>query len=68
MHLVSAVNPHINGRHVKRSANHLARKAGIPAVRSLLPPFVCPGQLWKGCPFVPFLTCLGSRPIVHPSC
>ena len=33
MHIMSAVNVRINGKHVRRLADRLARTAGIPAVR-----------------------------------
>ena len=55
MHIMSAVNPRINGKHVRRSAGRLARTAGIPVVRGLLEPIMGRAQLWKGCPFVAIL-------------
>ena len=48
----SAVNMPTNGKHVRRSANRLARTTGIPAVRGGPEPTVGPSQLRKGCPFV----------------
>ena len=55
MHIMSAVNLRINGKHVRRSADRLARTAGIPAVRGGPEPTMGPAQLWKGCPFVAIL-------------
>ena len=61
MHIMSAVNLRINGKHVPRSADRLARTAGIPAVRGVPEPTMCLAQLWKGCPFVAILN-LPRRP------
>ena len=55
MHIMSAVNLRINGKHVRRSAECRARNAGIPAVRGGAEPTMGPAQLWKGCPFVAIL-------------
>ena len=59
MHIMSAVNLRINGKHVRRSADRLARTAGIPAVRGGPEPTMGPAQLWKGCPFVAILNLPG---------
>ena len=55
MHIMSAVNLHIHGKHVRQSANRLARTIGIPAVRGVSEPTVRPSQLLKGCPVVAIL-------------
>ena len=55
MHIMSALNLRINGKHVRRSVDRLARTAGIPAVRGVPEPAMGPAQLWKGCPFVAIL-------------
>ena len=60
MHIMSAVNLRINGKHVRRSADRLARTAGIPAVRGGPEPTMGPAQLWKGCPFVAILNLPGQ--------
>ena len=60
MHIMSAVNLRINGKHVRRSAVRLARTAGIPAVRGGPEPTLGPAQLWKGCPFVAILNLPGQ--------
>ena len=60
MHIMSAVNLRINGKHVSRSADRLARTAGIPAVRGGPEPTMRPAQLWKGCPFVAILNSPGQ--------
>ena len=59
MHIMSAVNLRINGKHVRRSADRLAKTAGIPVVRGGLEPIMGPAQLWKGCPFVAILNVPG---------
>ena len=58
MHIVGAVNVRISASFVNPSADCFVRIAGIRAAWSMLPLFVGPGQLWKGCPFVSIL----SRP------
>ena len=60
MHIMSALNVRINGKHVRRSADRLARTAGIPAVRGGPEPTLGPAQLWKGCPFVAILNLPGQ--------
>ena len=60
MHIMSAVNLRINGKHVRRSADRLARTAGIPAVRGGPEPTIGPAQLWKGCPFLAILNLPGQ--------
>ena len=80
MHIMSAPNLCIHGKHVGRSADCLARTAGIPAVKGGPEPRMVPSQLWNGCPFVeilnlpgrpsqsaPFLL-IGGRSVTHPSC
>ena len=78
MQIMSAVNLRINGKHVRRSADRLARTAGIPAVRGGPEPTMGPAHLWKGCPFVaiwqsaPFLlsfssALMGGRSVTDPS-
>ena len=62
MHIMSAINLRINGKHVRRSADHLARTAGIPAVRGSPEPTVGPSELWKNCPFVAILNLPGQPP------
>ena len=66
MHIMRAVNPRINGKHVRRSADRLARIAGIPAIRGFLEPTMGPAQLWKGCPFVAILNLPGQPPQSAP--
>ena len=76
MHIMSAVDLHINRKYVRRSADRLARIAGILAVRGGPDPTMGPAQLWKCCPFVailylprqpaqsaPFLLTFSSAPI-----
>ena len=60
MHIMSAVNPRINGKQVRRSAHRLARTAGIAAVRGGPEPTMGPAQLWKGRPFVAMLNLPGQ--------
>ena len=60
MHIMSAVNLRINGKHFRRSADRLARTAGIPALRGGPEPTLGPAQLWKGCPFVAILNIPGQ--------
>ena len=60
MYIMSAVNLRINGKHVRRPADRLARTAGIPAVRGGPEPTMGPAQLWKGGPFVAILNVLGQ--------
>ena len=60
MHIMSAVNLCINGKHVRPSADRLARTAGVPAVRGGPEPTMGPAQLWKGCPFVATLNLPGQ--------
>ena len=44
MHIMSGVNLRINGKHVRRSADRLARTAGIPAIRGGAEPTLRPAQ------------------------
>ena len=60
MHIMSAVNLRINGKQVRRSADRLARIAGIPAVRGGPEPTMGPAHLWKGSPFVAILNLPGQ--------
>ena len=70
MHIMSAVNLCINGKHVRRSADRLARTAGIPVVRGGSEPTMGAAQLCKGCPFVKILNLPGlqaqSAPFLFP--
>ena len=66
MHIRSAVNLRINGKHVRRSDDRLARIAVIPAVRGGPEPTLGPAQLWKGCPFVAILNVPGQPPQSAP--
>ena len=72
MHIMSAVNLSINGKHVRRSPDRLARTAGIPAVTGGPEPTIGPAQLWKGCPFVAILNLPGqpahSAPFLLGAC
>ena len=52
MHVMSAVDLHINRNHVGLSADRLARTASIPAIRGFPEPTLGQAHLWKGCPFV----------------
>ena len=52
MHIMSAHNLRINGKLVRRSADLLARTAGIPAASWGPEPTMGPSELWKGYPFV----------------
>ena len=54
MHIMSALNARINGKHVRRSADRLATTAGIPAVGGVPEPTMGPAQL--RCPFVAILS------------
>ena len=60
MHILSAVNLRINGKHVRRSADCLARTAGIPAVKGVPEPTMGPAQLCKGYLFVAILNLPGQ--------
>ena len=60
MHIMSAVNLHIKGKHVRRSAERLARTDGIPAVRGGPELTMGSAQLWKGGPFVAILNLPGQ--------
>ena len=66
MHIMSAVNLRIDGNHVRRSADRLARTAGIPAVKGVPEPTIGPAQLWKGYPFVATLNLPGQPQQTSP--
>ena len=68
IHIMSAVNLRINGKHVRRSNDRLARTAGIPAVMGVLEPTMGTAQLWKGCPFVAISNVTGQPPQSAPFC
>ena len=70
MHIMRAANPRINGKHVRRLVDHLAKIAGIPhpQVRVTVRHngTMGPAQLWKCCPFVAILNLPGQPPQSAP--
>ena len=66
MHIMSAVNLRMTGKHVHRSADRLAKAAGIPAVGGVPEPTMGPAELLKGCPFVAILNLPGQPPQSAP--
>ena len=62
MHIMSALNLRINGKHVQRSSNLLARSASMPATRGGPEPLMGLSQLRKGCSSLAILHLPGQPP------